>query len=158
VAWLKAAAARVEDDRGAELVEFALLLPVLLFVMAMMVEFGFLFQRYEVITNAAREGARMAALPEYMAAAPAPDLGTDVKSHVKDYLSKGAPGAGLDTICGITGGYQTNAGVGPVVTVTLSCTLPSLVLSNFARMVGGTAASEVTLVTSSVMRAEYGGS
>ncbi len=28
-------------------------------------DFGILFQRYEVITNAAREGARVAVLPGY---------------------------------------------------------------------------------------------
>ena len=30
-----------------------------------MIEFGFLFQEYEVVTNAAREGARIAVLPTY---------------------------------------------------------------------------------------------
>ena len=29
------------------------------------IDFGFLFQRYEVVTNAAREGARVAILPGY---------------------------------------------------------------------------------------------
>ena len=44
-------------ERGAALVEFALALPMLLVVLAGIVDFGFVFQRYEVITNAAREGA-----------------------------------------------------------------------------------------------------
>jgi Flp pilus assembly protein TadG len=51
------------SDRGAALVEFALVLPLLLVVIAGIVDFAFAFQRYEVITNAAREGARMAVLP-----------------------------------------------------------------------------------------------
>jgi hypothetical protein len=46
------------SDRGAALVEFALVLPLLLVVIAGIVDFAFAFQRYEVITNAAREGAR----------------------------------------------------------------------------------------------------
>ena len=29
------------------------------------IDFGFLFQHYEVVTNAAREGARVAILPGY---------------------------------------------------------------------------------------------
>ena len=39
--------------------------PTLLLVMLGIMDFGFLFQRYEVVTNAAREGARVAILPGY---------------------------------------------------------------------------------------------
>lgn len=56
---------RWRSDEGAQLVEFALVLPLLLLVVLGIAEFGFIFQRYEVITNAAREGARMAVLPGY---------------------------------------------------------------------------------------------
>ena len=62
--------------------EFALALPMLLVVIAGIVDFGFVFQRYEVITNAAREGARLASLPEY----------TDdalVKPRVRSYVQNG---------------------------------------------------------------------
>ena len=41
--------------------------PTLLLVMLGIIDFGFLFQRYEVVTNAAREGARVAILPGYEA-------------------------------------------------------------------------------------------
>lgn len=54
---------RVRSERGAELIEFALVFPVLLLVVLGIVDFGFLFQRMEVVTNAAREGARIAVLP-----------------------------------------------------------------------------------------------
>jgi Flp pilus assembly protein TadG len=56
---------RWRSDEGAQLVEFALVLPLLLLIVLAIAEFGFIFQRYEVITNAAREGARMAVLPGY---------------------------------------------------------------------------------------------
>ncbi len=56
---------RTGEERGAALVEFALCLPLLLVVIAGIVDFGFAFQRYEVITNAAREGARLGTLPQY---------------------------------------------------------------------------------------------
>ena len=45
-----------QDERGSELVEFALVFPLLLMVVLAIVDFGFMFQRYEVVTNAAREG------------------------------------------------------------------------------------------------------
>ena len=68
-------------ERGAELIEFAFALPVLLLVFAGIVDFGLLFQRYEVVTNAAREGARMASLPGYTTA--------DVQARVSAYITNG---------------------------------------------------------------------
>jgi Flp pilus assembly protein TadG len=68
-------------DQAAQLVEFALVLPMLLLVVLGIAEFGFIFQRYEVMTNAAREGARMAVLPGYTTA--------DVVARVKVYVSEG---------------------------------------------------------------------
>ncbi len=55
-------------DRGAELVEFALVLPVLLLILVAIMDFAFMFKNYEVITNAAREGARVGVLSNYTAA------------------------------------------------------------------------------------------
>ena len=72
---------RVRRERGAELVEFALTFPMLLLVMLGIIDFGFLFQRYEALTNAAREGARVAVLPDYAEA--------DVIARVNTYLASG---------------------------------------------------------------------
>jgi Flp pilus assembly protein TadG len=66
-------------QKGAELIEFALVFPLLLLVVFGIMDFGMLFQRYEVLTNAAREGARIAVLPGY---APA-----DVTARVTQYLT-----------------------------------------------------------------------
>jgi TadE-like protein len=72
---------RLCGDEAAQLVEFALVLPMLLLVVLGIAEFGFIFQRYEVVTNAAREGARMAVLPGYTSA--------DVIARLKVYVSDG---------------------------------------------------------------------
>lgn len=72
---------RVRSERGAELIEFALVFPLLLMVVLGIVDFGFLFHRMEVITNAAREGARIAVLPGYDTA--------DVRARVQDYVNTG---------------------------------------------------------------------
>jgi Flp pilus assembly protein TadG len=69
-------------ERGAALVEFALAVPLMLVVFAGIVDFGFAFQRYEVITNAAREGARMATLPGYG------DPNT-IDAYVRSYVQQG---------------------------------------------------------------------
>jgi Flp pilus assembly protein TadG len=76
-------------DSGAELIEFGLTLPLLLLVVLGMIEFGFVFQQYEVVTNAAREGARIAILPTY---SPTETARVDnAKARVNQYLT----GAGL---------------------------------------------------------------
>lgn len=74
----------VRSESGAELIEFALTLPLLLLIVIGIIEFGFIFREYEVVTNAAREGARIAILPSYADA--------DVVARVEDYLET----AGLD--------------------------------------------------------------
>ena len=48
------------SERGANLVEFALVLPLLVLILAGMADIGRAFNSYMVITNAAREGARAA--------------------------------------------------------------------------------------------------
>jgi len=75
--WIR----RGRSEEGAQLVEFALVLPLLLLVLLGIAEMGFMFQRYEVVTNAAREGARLAVLPGY---GP-----TDVQARVNAYVSSG---------------------------------------------------------------------
>ena len=72
---------RCRGEEAAQLVEFALVLPMLLLVVLGIAEFGFIFQRYEVVTNAAREGARMAVLPGYSTA--------DVDARVRVYVKEG---------------------------------------------------------------------
>lgn len=47
------------SDRGQELVEFALILPVLLLISLVILELGLIMYQYNAIGNAAREGARV---------------------------------------------------------------------------------------------------
>ena len=81
MAALTGARARLSDESGAELIEFALALPLLLLFGLGIIDFGLLFQRYEVVTNAAREGARVGILPGYAVA--------DVETRVNQYLAAG---------------------------------------------------------------------
>jgi hypothetical protein len=105
---------RVRSERGAELIEFALVFPVLLLVVLGIVDFGFLFQRMEVITNAAREGARIAVLPAYTNA--------DVQTRVCNYLASGGVPT---TSCGAAGGNPT-----------ISITTPSIPIAGATPMSG----------------------
>ena len=78
---MKAFRSRWASEDGAQLIEFALVLPMLLLVVLGIAEFGFIFQRYEVVTNAAREGARLAVLPGYTT--------PDVVARVANYTYNG---------------------------------------------------------------------
>ena len=85
----------VRSDSGTELIEFALTLPLLLLVVLGIIESGFIFQEYEVVTNAAREGARIAVLPTYAATQPARVNNTTAR--VNQYLTAGGLNFSLAT-------------------------------------------------------------
>lgn len=72
---------RWRSERGAELIEMAVALPLLLLIVMGMVDFAFLFQRYLVLTNAAMEGARVAVLPGYSS--------TDAQARAIAYATTG---------------------------------------------------------------------
>ena len=55
---------RAENDRGAAAVEFALLLPVLMLIIFGLIDFGRALNAQITLTQAAREGARLAALDQ----------------------------------------------------------------------------------------------
>ena len=72
---------RLRGERGQALIEMALTLPLLLLICVGIFEFGRAYQTWEVLTNAAREGARVAVLPT-----GGPDA---VDARVREYLSMG---------------------------------------------------------------------
>ncbi len=75
------------DQRGAQLVEFAFMLPILLVIIAGVWDFGRAYRAYQAINNAAREGVRLAVVPDGI------NQKLAVQNRVIDYLSK----SNLDT-------------------------------------------------------------
>jgi Flp pilus assembly protein TadG len=68
-------------ERGNAMVEAAMTLPILLLLMVGIFEVGRAYETWQVVTNAAREGARIAMLP---------NSNTDtVKAMVKKYMQDG---------------------------------------------------------------------
>ena len=49
-----------KNQRGNALIEFALVIPILLLLVMGIIEFGYIFNGYIILTGAAREGARVA--------------------------------------------------------------------------------------------------
>jgi Flp pilus assembly protein TadG len=88
---------RKKKERGAELVEFALMLPILLVILAGLWDFGRAYRTYQAITNAARESARLAVVPGGINQKAA------VQDGVKAYLNKSS----LDTSFMTAGNINT---------------------------------------------------
>jgi Flp pilus assembly protein TadG len=146
-----AAKRRGRDDRGAELIELAFVLPILLLVLAAIVDFGFLFQRWESVTNAAREGARIATLPGYSGTA-----GGDVEARIRSYLTAtGMPG-GPAVIPPVVYTTETLPSGKTISTATVSVSYPAdfSYLGPIAALIGGTSQGSIMLRAVSVMRME----
>lgn len=60
----RAKRARGAGERGAAMVEFALILPILLVLIFGIIDFGFLFNAQVSLTQATREGVRLGAIGE----------------------------------------------------------------------------------------------
>jgi Flp pilus assembly protein TadG len=56
--------ARGRRDAGQSLAEFVLVIPIFLLLVFGVVEFGLAFRTHQIITNTAREGARVSVLPD----------------------------------------------------------------------------------------------
>jgi Flp pilus assembly protein TadG len=140
---------RWRTDSGAELVEFALVLPVLLVLIAGVADFALLFHGYHVTTNAAREGARLAILPGYDANSYA-----TVRTRVTNYLAAGgARGTALTNVAPVAldlGGGLTGSGV----QVTLTYTHSFLFVGPVIGLINGTFANTLTYQTVAQMRTE----
>jgi Flp pilus assembly protein TadG len=135
-------------DRGAELIEMAIVTPLLLLLVMGIVDFGFLFQRYVVLTNAAVEGARVATLPGYTAA--------DAQARVQAYASDGGvPGVVTPVVTNVTlPGAGGGTWPGRRMTVTDVYTLQYI--APIATLVGGSTAANITLTARATMRVQVG--
>jgi Flp pilus assembly protein TadG len=135
------------DTRGAEVLEFALVFPVVLLVLAGIADMGLLFNNYEVVTNAAREGARVAALPGWTE--------DEVEERVLQYASAGGLNQGnVSTAVNpdllAIGGHNVQS-----VTVVVSYPYNYIVLGAVANIFQGEPlGAGVTLTAAATMRKE----
>ena len=134
-------------ERGQSLVEFAIALPVLLAVVIGIFEFGMAWNQRQVITNAAREGARVAVLGN--------KTGTDVENAVTNYLTN----ANLDPdLASVTYDNVGSAGLyGNPTTVNLSYPYEFRFIGPIVALLQGddsAMAGTISLQTTAVMRHE----
>ena len=151
--WLR----RTRREDGAALVETAFVLPIMLLVCVGILEFGRAYQTWQVVTNASREGARVAILPEY------PD--TSVQTRVRTYLKNGGLPASIvdDTTKTKVLITATTIPVDAAGTVTASAArivveypFEFMVLQPVAQLVvnGSTAGAPFTMRMTTIMRNE----
>jgi Flp pilus assembly protein TadG len=131
-------------EEGAELIEMAIVLPLLLLVIMSVVDFGFMFQRYVVLTNAAAEGARVASLPGYTSA--------DVTSRVASYATNGGIRGSVSAVTTPVSLPGAGGGTWPGSQVTVTHVYNFNYIGPIARLFGGGPVGSVTLTSRSTMR------
>jgi len=137
---------RLRNQRGAALLETAVTLPLVLLVSVSIFEFGRAYQTWQVLTNAAREGARLAVLEGQTDA--------QVTSTVRNYLTGGrltnAASASILVVRNVPFGTTTAS------RITVNYPFQFMVLSPVARLVRGnsTVGAPLTMQSSALMRNE----
>jgi Flp pilus assembly protein TadG len=138
------------DDRGAALIEMAFTLPLLLLISIGIIEFGRAFQTWQILTNAAREGARVAVLP-----------GVDdsmVAARVTEYIQAGVLDANVTPTVTIQRSATISYGSGTASgsKVIVSYPFHFMVLHDIAKLVasGTSLGTDFTMAASATMRNE----
>ncbi len=139
--------ARWSSERGAELIEMAIALPLLLLVVLGIVDFGFLFQRYLVLTNAAMEGARVAVLPGYTIA--------DAQARASTYALTGGVPAPVNAVATAVSLAGAGGGSWPGMRITVTHVYQYQYIGPIAGLFGGSFSS-ITLTAQSTVRRQLG--
>ncbi len=140
---------RLSTERGAAALEAALVLPLILAITFGLVEFGLLIYNKQVITNAAREGARrgiVQEMPRVQYSNGTDGIADVVHAYADQHLVtfdsvKPVPNVSVSAIC---------SGFGDDLTVTVTYPYRFLVVPNFIPGLSNT----MTLTSASVMRCE----
>jgi Flp pilus assembly protein TadG len=135
----------VTKDAGQSLVEFAILVPILMGVVIGIFEFGRAWNVDQVLTNAAREGGRLAVVET--------SSESDVTNAVENALTNAAldPSLATITVDGMDDGYGTQA------TVQVQYPYEFIFLGPIMAFMGdgeGDAPGSITLASQIVMRNE----
>ena len=143
-------------QKGAEIVEFVLILPVLLFIVFGILEFGIVLYDNAIITNASREGARSGVAFKCPLLTTA-EIETVVINYTTGLISFGATRADPITIVSPTPPTTiTNCGAnsGTPLTVTVSYSYRFLVFGNLFGLLMPGFSNPIVLSATTVMNYE----
>jgi Flp pilus assembly protein TadG len=138
------------DTRGAALLEMALALPMMLLIAAGIFEFGRAYQTWQIITNAAREGARIAVLPG--------TTDSMVTTRVRTYMSDGLLSDSAAATVAIQRDATISMGAGTATAsrITISYPFTFVVLQPISKLINpsSTLGAPLTMSVSALMRNE----
>lgn len=139
-----------ERERGSAMVEAAICIPLLLVLMVGIFEVGRAYETWQVLTNAAREGARMAVMPTS-------DVNT-TRALIREYMANGQLTAAATATVNIDEGASINVN-GTAVSaslVTVDYPFEFIMLQPVVRLVapGATVGGPITMRATAVMRNE----
>jgi Flp pilus assembly protein TadG len=141
---------KLKSERGTAILETAMTLPLLLLVSVGIFEFGRAYQTWQVLTNAAREGARIAVLPNAGAGTP--------EARVRQYMQLGQLQDYATAGVAVTPGSVDLGGgkSAPTSIVTVTYPFNFVVLQPVARLLvrGSNLGAAVTLTSRAEMRNE----
>jgi len=116
-------AEKIICNRGAAAVEAAIILPLLLLITFAVIEYGWLFLKSQQITNAARNGARVAI--RYVPGEICADTTARAKAQIDDLMAKARiSGYSVNVIC--------PPNVGDPLTVTVSVPSANVDIVNYS--------------------------
>ena len=140
----------IKNQRGSALLETAITIPIVLLVSVAIFEFGRAYQTWQILTNAAREGARMAVLPD-----PTPGV---VEDRVMQYMRAGQLNAATSAAIAVDRSATLNVSGRLVSASQVSIDYPFsfIVLQPVARLVAPTTSlgGAVVMHAQAVMRNE----
>jgi Flp pilus assembly protein TadG len=140
----------LRSERGTAILETAITIPMLLLVAVGIFEFGRAFQTWQVLTNAAREGARRSAMPNATSAS--------VETVVRNYMQTGALSGYASASVAVDRGATITVNGSPesASSVTVDYPYNFMVLQPVAQLVtpGTTLGAPITIRAASIMRNE----
>jgi Flp pilus assembly protein TadG len=137
-------------ERGQAMVETAIAIPILLVLMVGIFEVGRAYETWQVLTNAAREGARMAVTPS----STVPTTTALIRQYMTDgQLTKSAT---ANVVVDKTATINVNGTAVSASLVTVDYPFEFIMLQPVVRLMvpGSTAGGPITMRATSVMRNE----
>ena len=137
---------RMKGEKGAALLEAAITVPIILLISVGIFEFGRAYQTWQVLTNAAREGARVAVI--------AGTSDAEVESAVRRYMTIGSLSKATTAPVLLNRNVALGSSTGSQVTINYP--FQFMVLNPVARLVvrSSTLGTPLTMSAVAVMRNE----
>jgi Flp pilus assembly protein TadG len=138
------------NERGTALLETAITIPIILLITVGIFEFGRAYQTWQVLTNAAREGARAAVMPT--------SDPNNTRELIRQYMANGQLVNSATAVVNIDEGASINVN-GTAVSaslVTVDYPFTFIMLQPIVRLVspGATVGGPITMRATAVMRNE----